>query len=421
MGEMSDSDDLLRKGERAAKISSLVTALMALGKGAGGLLTGSLVLISDAVHSAIDVVPITACWLGLHISRRKPTRRFRYGYYKAESLASLFISIFIIYAAVELMRNGYSRLFEMSEVSLPLLAAGVSFLSAIVSALLARYQRRVGDEIGSQSLITNARDTYLDVFVSLLVMGAIVLTYYQVPYVEGLGIMFISLFILKIGLESIKDAVFVLMDISPSKEVEDHVIRVIGKIAGVEGFAGLKLRRSGPFLFGEVTVKVRKQLDVERAHLISKHLEDELRGVVKQLETFIVHIEPYEVSEVRVVVPLQNDQDLDSVPSDSFGRAPYLALASLDRKDGMVREWHIIVNDAMDRESKAGLHAVNMLVGEKADILITSEIGEIAFHALRDHLITVYRLKGECLKEVLDNYLNDDLDNILEPLMVDEQ
>ncbi len=421
MAAMSRTDELLRRGERASLNSSLVTALLALGKGAGGIFTGSLVLISDAVHSAIDVLPITASWLGLRVSRRKPDERFRYGYFKAESVATLFISLFIIYAALELVLEGYSRLFQHSEVSQPLIAAAVALLSSVTSALLARYQRRVGDEICSQSLIANARDTYMDVFVSLLVLAAIVLAYYDVPYVEGVVIMAISVFILKIGLETIKDAVLALMDISPSREVEERVIRTIGGIAGVEGFADLKLRRSGPFLFGEVAVKVRKHLDVERAHDISARLEMDLRKSVSHLEVFTVHIEPYEVSEARVVVPLSEDAGLGSIPSSKFGRAPYFALVSLDRSEGKVQEWTIVPNQEMGRDSRAGLHVVNTLVDEKIDALITKDVGEIAFHALRDQLVTIYRLRGETLGEVLQNYLEEGLETILEPVRIDER
>lgn len=421
MGAMSDAERNLRRGERTALVSSFVTGLLALGKGIGGLFTGSLVLLSDAVHSAIDVLPVTVSWLGLRVSRRKPDERFRYGYYKAESVATLFISLFIIVAAVELVVEGYHRLFTISQVSQPLLAAGVSFISAIASALLARYQRRAGEEIGSQSLITNARDTYMDVFVSLLVVAAIILAYFEVPYVEGLAVMSISFFILKIGLESIKDSVFVLMDISPSKEVEERVIRTIGGIAGVEGFADLRLRRSGPFLFGEVTAKVRRQLDVERAHQISEHMEDELRRNVRQLENFIVHIEPCEVKEMRVAVPLSNDAGMDSVPAQRFGRAPYFALVTVDKEKRGVEEWYIVANEEMDREARAGLHVVRNLVREKVDALITSEIGEIAFHALRDHLISIYRSQGGNLGEILQRFMDQELEAIEVPLNVDER
>ena len=301
---MRDTDSVIKRGERAALVSSRVTVLLAIGKGLAGFLTGSLVLITDAFHSATDLLPIMVSWLGLRISRRKPDKRFPYGYYKAESIATLFVSLFIIYVAIEFIIEGYHRLFEISTISLPLVAGSAALLSAVVSAFLARYQRRVGQETGSQSLVANARDTAIDVIASLMVLVAIVLSYYRIPYIEGVAILLLSVLIIRMGAESLKDAVFGLMDISPSREIEKEIIRTIGTVAGVEGFQDLRLRKSGPLIFGEVTVKIRRHVDVDRAHEVSSVLESEVQNKIERLGSFTVHIEPYEVPESRVVVPL---------------------------------------------------------------------------------------------------------------------
>ena len=169
-----------------------------------------------------------------------------------------------------------------------------------------------------------------------------------------------------------------------------------------------------------MTVKVRKQLDVERAHQISARLEDELRRDVQALEAMTVHIEPCEVQETRVVVPLKNDDGMASVPAKKFGRADYFALVSVNHNTRRVEYWEIVANPERDREARAGLHAVKALVQEKVDALITYDIGEIAFHALRDHLVSIYMLEGERLDDVLDNFMDGRLEMILEPTKVDQ-
>ncbi|OPX58172.1 MAG: Dinitrogenase iron-molybdenum cofactor [Methanomassiliicoccales archaeon PtaB.Bin215] len=165
---------------------------------------------------------------------------------------------------------------------------------------------------------------------------------------------------------------------------------------------------------------MRRQLDVERAHGISARLEEELRREVRQLESITVHIEPCEVREARVVVPLAEDRGMASIPSEKFGRAPFFALATVDRDERRVRDLVILPNPEAVREARAGLHAVRALVQEKIDVLITPDIGEIAFHALRDHLVTVHVLRGRQLDEVLDNFLRDELEQILQPTKVDQ-
>ncbi|MHA1742740.1 MAG: cation diffusion facilitator family transporter, partial [Candidatus Heimdallarchaeota archaeon] len=231
--------DRLKEGEKTAGIVTGITFLLALVKGLIGFLSGSVILMTDALHSAADSTTGFASWLGLKISQRKPNEKFPYGYYKAENLATLFISAFILYTAVELLLEGYTRLFTVSKLILPALALGTALISSAVSFFMAKYLKRTGEKINSQSLIATSQERMTDVLSSAIVFVAILLTFYKIPYVEGVLTIFISLLVLKIGLFTAKDSIFALMDISPSKEIEKIVEETISSIAGVEGFNNL--------------------------------------------------------------------------------------------------------------------------------------------------------------------------------------
>ena len=84
----------LKKGERAVIFSTFLTLVIAFFKGLVGFLSGSVALLTDAIHSVADSITRFASWFGLKIASRKPDEMFSYGYYKAEALATLFISIF---------------------------------------------------------------------------------------------------------------------------------------------------------------------------------------------------------------------------------------------------------------------------------------------------------------------------------------
>ena len=85
----------LKQGEKTAGISTITIILFALVEALLGVLSGNIILIIDALHNAADSVASFASWFGLKISQRKPTEKFPYGYYKAENLATLFVSFFI--------------------------------------------------------------------------------------------------------------------------------------------------------------------------------------------------------------------------------------------------------------------------------------------------------------------------------------
>lgn len=408
-------DEPLKKGEGAALLTTVVTVLLALAKYVAGILSGNLILITDALHSAADVFPIFASWFGLKISQRDPDEKFPYGYYKAESIATLLVSLFIMYAAVEFLRDGYARLFFISDVSHTLTAMAVASSSIVISLLIARYQKRVGEETNSQSLLVNSKESLIDVLSSFVVLVGVVLTYYRIPYVEGVVSIAIAVLILRIGIESVRDSIYALMDKSPSEDIEKEVIAIIGSIAGVEGFQDLKLRRSGPFIFGEATVMIRKFVDVDRAHEIADKMETELKEEIDGLDYFVTHVEPYQTAKHRIAVPIKDDEGLQSDTSDHFGRAPYYALVSADKSDRSIEDLETLDNEYNDKDVRAGLNAANMLVEEKIDYLFTKEIGEISFHTMRDHLVDIYKVGDETVKESVERFLDDDIELLESP------
>lgn len=311
--------------------------------------------------------------------------------------------------------RGFSKLFEESSISYPFIAGVAAAVSIIASLWISRYQRKVGDKTNSQSLIANSKESMMDVFSSILVFVAIILSYYEIPYIEGAATMLIAFLILKVGFESIKDSAYALMDISPSKEIEKEVISIIGNISGVEGYQDLKLRKSGPFVFGEVTVKIRKSVDVDRAHEISDNLERKLKDEIETIDSFTTHIEPYTTVKSRIAIPIKSKDGMSSKISEHFGRAPYFLIATLDTDDKKVEDWEIIENRYENKEVRAGLKAADLIVKEKIDSLLTCEIGDISFHTLRDHIVDIYSCeKGETV-DIVNNYLSDGLKRLSEP------
>jgi len=405
----------LKEGERTAGITTIVIILLALFEALVGFLSGTIILVSDALHNAADSLTSFASWFGLKISQRKPDEKFPYGYYKAESLVTLFISIFILYAAFELLLQGYSKLYTISKISLPFEASAMALVSAVVSYFLAKYMKKVGEKINSQSLIANAQERITHVFSSIIIFIAILLTFYKVPYVEGIITIFFSLVVFKIGILSSKDSILALMDVSPSKEIEDKVKEIINSISGVEEFEDLKLRRAGPFVFGEVKVKIRKHVDVKRAHEIADNIENKIKEAVEEIDSFTIHLEPYEAKEQKIAIPVNQDAGLSSEVADKFGRANYFIFVTIDKTKGKVKSMYTKLNPHRNEPIKAGFATVNFIVKEKIDVLITKEMGDISFHTLRDHLVDIYKAKGKTVEEVVDNFMNEKLERLVEP------
>ena len=411
----------LKEGEKAAGISTVVIFLLALAEALVGFLSGSIILVTDALHNVSDSIASFASWFGLKISQKKPDEKFPYGYYKAESITTFFVSIFILYAAYELFTEGYSKLFVISELTMPFYALAIASVTAIVSFFLARYMKNSGKKINSQTLIANSKERMTHVLASIIIFVAILLTFFKVPYVEGIITMFFSLLVLKTGIFTAKDSIFALMDISPSREIEERVKNIINSNAGIEGYDELKLRKSGPFVFGEVKVKIRKSVDVKRAHEISDSIEKEIKNKIEDIESFTIHVEPYESEYQKIIIPIVSDKGLDSNVMENFGRANYFMFITLNKKERKIISRYVKKNPHKEKLVKAGLAAVNFIVKEKVYSLIAGDVGEISFHTLRDNLIDIYRAKGKTVGINVNNFLKNRMEHISEPKKVKEE
>jgi cation diffusion facilitator family transporter len=404
----------LKEGENAAAVAVLVSLVLSILKGIIGYLAGSILLITDALHNSADTLTSFASWFGLKISQKKPSEKFPYGYYKAENLTTLLVSGFILYASFNLFIEGYQKLFELSSLNRPLEALGIALTSSLVSFFLSRYLKEKGEKINSQSLIANANERKIDVFSSMIVFIGLLLTFYKVPYVEGIITMVISILALKIGFESGKDSIFALMDVSPSKEIEDKVRSILKSNTGIEEFKDLKLRKSGPFDFGEVKVKIRKHLDVKRAHEIADRIEKNIKKEIKQIESFTIHIEPYEAKREKIAIPVKTKNGLKSNIMKKFGRANYFIFVIWNNKKNKAESHYIKENPYKKEKVRAGFQSANFILKEKIDTLITPDIGGISFHTMRDNLVDMYKVEGDKVETALKRYSGGKLKNLEE-------
>ena len=398
----------IRKGEKATIVSASVSACLAVLKTAAGITSGSVALITSALDSFSDLAGMLASWFGFRISSRKPDQKFQYGYYKAESVATFIVSLMIIYAAMNLAYEGYSSLFASPSIEIPAFALSAAFVSVIVSLGLSRFLHREGNAINSELLITNSRERLADVASTSAVFIAVAMSYSGIPYAEGIVTILVSLLILRMGMLSVRDSVFALMDRSPSRSKEKRMQKIIDSEGGVEGFSDLKLRKAGMFIFGEVTINVGRDVSVRKGHQIADAIEKKAREKIKDLISFTVHVEPSSKKLMRLAVPVRDDKGMDSETAGRFGRASYFILADID--NGEVTNLKTIKNTFSSRKEKAGLSIANMLIRKKVDALLAKKLGEISFHTLRDHMVDIYEIRGGRAGDVIDDFRKGSLE-----------
>jgi cation diffusion facilitator family transporter len=277
-------------GERIAKLSVLTLIGIGVGEIGIGFWTGSLGVTADGIDSISDSFVSLIVWVGLHFSRRRPDARFHFGYHKVESLSALFVSIGMIGIASYILYHAYETFLNPTEIAYPQVALAALLAAGTISLYRAFQMRSIAEKYSLLSLRTDASNSIKDgtssfvVFANLL--GASLLGIRQLDAVGG---MIIAIYIYGVAYTAIKESSLVLLDACESPEMTAELTTALTTIDGISRVASIKLRPSGPFVTGIISVLVDGSLTVARAEEIRRRVLDIVSAV----------IEP--VSEVNVI------------------------------------------------------------------------------------------------------------------------
>ena len=408
------------KGEKAAKFSAIILLALGILKGIVAIVSGSVALLAGAIDSFSDVFSSIAVWAGLRIAKKKPTERFPYGYYKAETFALLVVSLIIVVSSILIMLESFQKFFEVNGISFSDLALVAAAISVVIYYLLAKYKGRVGREIGSQALISEGLHSMVDVYTSVLVFVGVFLASFGYQFVEALIGLAISVYVLMRGLWFGKDAVLVLMDVSPSPQRVKEMKEIAESVQGVKGTHDIRLRKSGPVFFGEMHVELQEGLSLERAHVISEEVETKIKERFKDLELVTVHVGLAHREKTRIAIPILEDRGLDSSATLHFGSAPYFAF--LEVQEEQILSMHVRENEGAKLSHKKGIQAAHLLVEEKVDVVLAGSLGEGPFHVLGDNLIQIYYLpKSVEIREAIRLLNQNLLDKMVSPIEKHEE
>ncbi|MDD3295488.1 MAG: cation diffusion facilitator family transporter [Geobacteraceae bacterium] len=404
-----EKKELLRRGQRVAFVSSLVTLGVAVVKGAIGAMYGSQLLIADAFHSAGDVVTVAASAFGLWLAARKKSEKFPYGLYRAETVASLFMGLLILWAGVEMARDGYLKLLKPEATGEnPLFPAGAALLSIIANLFMAKRQKEAGEAINSQSLLAKSRDTRLDTYVSAVVLIGILLASRGIPHVEGCLILLISLLILKLGAETLWVSVMSLLDANLDPDLQTEIGSMCAAIEGVRSVSHVRIRPSGPFRMVDCTIQTSPDLSLYKAHELADQVEEVIVSGHRDIDTVFVHVEPYRRESLLALIPVMSVNGLESVIHEHFGRAPYFAIVRIGRDDATLEDFYY--NEFLDEKLHIGVKITKAISGAGVDILFTKQIGELAFSLLKERFVDIYLVEGALsAREIIDAYLKNRL------------
>src|SRR5262252_9314764 len=253
--------------------------------------SGSVALLGDTVHNAADALTAVPLGIAFVVVRRPPTRRYTYGYGRAEDLAGVVIVLVIAASSALAAYEAVTRLAHPRPVSNLIAVAVAALIGFTGNELVARYRIRVGRKIGSAALVADGLHARTDGFTSLAVLmgvGGVALGWDWADPVVGL---LITVAILAVLRQAAREIYRRLMDaVDPA--LVDQVEQTLRATPGVLGVGQVRLRWIGHHLRAECEVIVDAGASAVQAHQVAVGAEHGLLHALPQLAAALVHADP---------------------------------------------------------------------------------------------------------------------------------
>jgi cation diffusion facilitator family transporter len=254
-------------------------------------ISGSTALLADTIHNFADALTAVPLWIAFVVGRRPPTKRYTYGFRRAEDLAGIFVVLVMLVSAALVAWESYRKLVEPQPLTyLPwvIVASVIGFLG---NELVAIYRIRVGREIGSAALEADGLHARTDGLTSLAVLVGAIGVWLGYPRADPIIGLLITIPILQVVWGAARTIWERLMDaVDPA--LVDSVEQKAARIDGVQRVQGVRVRWLGHSLEAELHAEVDSQLSTAASHTIAQEIEHTLLHALPQLTTVTVHIDP---------------------------------------------------------------------------------------------------------------------------------
>jgi cation diffusion facilitator family transporter len=278
-------------GVRALWISCAILGGTALIQAVVVAVSGSVALLGDALHNAADVLTAVPLGIALVVGRRPPTRRYTYGYGRAEDLAGVVIVVIIAASSALAAFEALTRLTHPRPVAHLTAVAVAALIGFTGNELAARHRIGTGRRIGSAALVADGLHARTDGFTSLAVLlgaGGAAIGWYWADPVVGL---LITVAILAVLRQAAREIYRRLMDAVDPALVESAE-RALRATPGVLGVGQVRLRWTGHRLRAECEVVVDGGASAVEAHQVAVAAEHGLLHALPRLAAALVHADP---------------------------------------------------------------------------------------------------------------------------------
>jgi cation diffusion facilitator family transporter len=301
--QATDPDGVRLKANQeknAAAASSVVAAVgLTAMKLVVGLSTGSLGILSEAAHSALDLVAALVTWFSVRISGRPPDSSHNYGHGKVENLSALVETLLLLLTCAWIIYEAFRRIFFAEvHVEVSVWAFAVMGISIVVDYSRSRMLLRAAKKHNSQALEADGLHFSTDMWSSSVVIIGLALMWAQRRFgwpeiwanADAVAALGVACIVIWVSIQLGKRTVEALLDAAPPG-LREEVAAAVASVPEVLAVRQVRLRQVGPHTFTDVDIAVRRDASFSQSHDIAAAVEQQVRQMLPQSDV-VVHVDP---------------------------------------------------------------------------------------------------------------------------------
>lgn len=271
---------------------------VAILKGGYGLLTNSLSMSADGLHSLFDSSSNIIGLVGISLASRPPDREHPYGHAKFETFASVGIAVLLFSSCIHLILEAIDRFQNPSLPQVTQLSFAIMTLTLIINIAVSSYENMLGKRLNSSILVADSLHTRSDIFASIGVILGFVAIKMGYPLADPAIALFICILIAMTGLEILRESSWVLLD---RAVIDERVIAdLAGSVEGVSSCHDIRTRGPAGEVYMDLHIGVDPSLSMDRAHEVSKAVEMTIKSSIEGVRDVVVHLEPWDDSDQKI-------------------------------------------------------------------------------------------------------------------------
>jgi cation diffusion facilitator family transporter len=274
-----------------ARLSILSNTCLIVMKLIVGLISGSVSIISEAIHSSMDLMAAIIAFFSVKVSDNPPDSRHPYGHGKVENISGVIEALLIFVAATLIIVEAVKKLMgESIELDSIALGSVIMLISAIVNIIVSRRLYKVARETKSVALEADALHLKTDVYTSLgVAVGLALIMITEINWLDPVIAILVALFIIRESYILLRKAFTPLLDEAWENNEIDDLERILNELN--VNYHELRTRIAGNYRFIDLHIDMPKDLSVEKAHKYCDMIEEELTSKFENLNVTI-HVEP---------------------------------------------------------------------------------------------------------------------------------